>query len=230
RALLDFVPGARAVAVDRGVRGPLRLRDLQIIAGEGPLRTVHRENGLEFAVDLERAYFSPRLAREHDRVARAARPGERVLDLCCGVGPFALTLASRTPSLRVTAVDLNPEAIVLLRENLHRLQLEGRIEAECAEAEEHLRRSGPYDRAILNLPHAGAPLLGPLVDRIVPGGYVHYYEIVERAEASTRRKGLVQGLPPRGTWQLAEEHIVHEYSPSADLRGYTLSRSPASGD
>ncbi|MHB8351810.1 MAG: class I SAM-dependent methyltransferase, partial [Thermoplasmata archaeon] len=110
-ALRDFVPGARLVGVDRGVQGPFRLREIAVVAGEGPLRTVHKENGIDIVVDLGRAYFSPRLAREHDRVSRAARPDERILDLCCGIGPFALTFAVRGPSLRITAVDLNPEAI-----------------------------------------------------------------------------------------------------------------------
>ncbi len=69
RALLTFVPGARLVGADYGVRGPERRRSLEVIAGSGGWRTRHRENGLEVEVDLERAYFSPD--------SRASTPGSR---------------------------------------------------------------------------------------------------------------------------------------------------------
>ncbi len=227
-AIRSSVPRARLVGVDRGVKGPFRLRDIGVVAGTGPLRTRHRENGIELDVDLARAYFSPRLAREHDLVARAARPGERILDLCCGMGPFALTLAVRDRSRSITAVDLNPEAIALLRENAERLGVGDRILALCADAADHLRHGPTYDRAILNLPHAGAGLLAPLSDRIVPGGTVHYYEIVPREQAAARPVAIAGGMRPGAAWTVVGEHVVHEYSPTSDLRGYTLRRSAAS--
>ncbi|EQD74372.1 Protein of unknown function Met10, partial [mine drainage metagenome] len=75
-ALRAFVPGARLVGADRGVHGPDRIRVLDRIAGDGPFTTVHTEHGLRLHVDLGRAYFSPRLAHEHHRVASQVRPGE----------------------------------------------------------------------------------------------------------------------------------------------------------
>ncbi|MFT4949702.1 MAG: tRNA (guanine37-N1)-methyltransferase, partial [Natronomonas sp.] len=50
------------------VRGEKRVRDWEVLAGEGT-ETVHREYGHEFAVDLGAVYFSPRLATERHRVA-----------------------------------------------------------------------------------------------------------------------------------------------------------------
>ncbi|MHB8351877.1 MAG: methyltransferase domain-containing protein, partial [Thermoplasmata archaeon] len=172
--------------------------------------------------------FSPRLAREHDRVSRAARPDERILDLCCGIGPFALTFAVRGPSLRITAVDLNPEAIALLRENAELLSVSDRVRAHCSDASEFLRDGPLFDRAVLNLPHAGAGLLGPLSERVAPGGTVHYYEVVARKMSTTRPGELVDRMLPGGAWSVSEEHVVHEYSPEADLRGYTIRRSGVS--
>jgi tRNA (guanine37-N1)-methyltransferase len=224
-ALLRFVPGARRVAADEGVRGPARLRSLRSLAGTGSFRTVVRENGLGFVVDLERAYFSPRLAREHALVAAATAPGERVLDLCCGVGPFALTIAARQPTARIVAVDANPAAIELLRENLVRLGLSASIAAESADAAEFLALPGEYDRAVLNLPHEGAPWLPAVGAHVRPGGTLHYYEIVPRSSAGERARAIARAAFG-AAGELRESHCVHEYSPGHELRAHTIRRAP----
>ena len=117
---------------------------------------VHVESEVEFDVDVEQAYFSPRLAREHERVSSAVRPGERVYDLCCGVGPFAVTVARDGRAQWVTAVDSNPRAIDLLRATLARYPFGGRVVPVLARLEEFLPSSGPADRVIFNLIGAGA--------------------------------------------------------------------------
>jgi 16S rRNA (guanine1207-N2)-methyltransferase len=48
-----------------------------------------------------------------------------LLDLGCGWGPIALTLALRSPAARVWAVDVNPRAVDLTAGNARRLGLDG---------------------------------------------------------------------------------------------------------
>jgi 16S rRNA G1207 methylase RsmC len=48
-----------------------------------------------------------------------------LLDLGCGWGPIALTLALKAPKARVWAVDVNERALELTRENATRLRLSG---------------------------------------------------------------------------------------------------------
>jgi len=45
-------------------------------------------------------------------------PGDRLLDLGCGVGTIFLCALARNPQLQVTGVDLNPENVALAQENL----------------------------------------------------------------------------------------------------------------
>lgn len=223
-ALLAFVPGARLVGWDRGVRGRSRLRQLTPLAGGGPWRTRHRENGLEFVVDPEVAYFSPRLAREHARVAAEVLPGETVWDLCCGVGPFALTIARRGVAGRIVAIDSNPAAIALLEENAHRLGVPDRIESRNAPIERFVPSAGRADRVVLNLPHEGIKYLPSVSAAAAPGGTIHYYEVTQRADRSMREGMLVSQLANPSDWTCVESHRVHPYSPRADLVAYTLHR------
>ena len=51
-------------------------------------------------------------------------PGGNLLDLGCGWGPIALTLALESPHATVWAVDVNERALALLRENAARLGLD----------------------------------------------------------------------------------------------------------
>lgn len=224
-ALLRFVPGARLVGLDLGVHGTERLRTVERIAGAGPWRTRHRENGLEFEVDVERAYFSPRLAREHARVAEAVRRGDRVYDLCCGVGPFAVTIARSAQASTITAVDSNEHAIDLLRATLKRAGLERRVRPVHAQLESFLPTAEPVERVVMNLPHEGIKYLTSVARTVAPGGRLYYYEVVSRTEFVGRGSALVDLLTEVGAFSVTGVHVVHPYSPAADLVAFEFERS-----
>ena len=224
RALLEFVPSARLVVRDEGVHGWQRTRQLVRLAGEGPARTLHRENGLALEVALETAYFSPRLGREHGRVAELVRSGESVLDLCAGIGPFSLAIASAGRAREIVAVDANPAAIRLLESNRHRLGFDGRIRAVCADLEEFLPSAGVADRVVFNLPREGIKYLTSVGKSVSAAGTLHYYEMTDRARVADRPTDLVELLGGAASWRLSESHSVHPYSPGADLVAYTLQR------
>ena len=221
-ALLRFVPHARIVGRDQGVHGPERVRSLTRIAGHGDWRTVHHENGVAVEVDVERAYFSPRLAREHADVASAVGPGEVVYDLCCGVGPFALTIARAGQAKRVVAVDRNPAAIALLRASLRHARGALLVEPVEADISVFLAGAGPVDRAILNLPHEGIKYLASVARLVRPGGTVHYYEVVAREALPRRTEELVYQLGGASEWTAEPLRNVHPYSPTSDLMAFTF--------
>ncbi|MGP8073067.1 MAG: class I SAM-dependent methyltransferase [Thermoplasmata archaeon] len=223
-ALLQFVPGARIVGADHGVHGTERRRSVERIAGSGSWRTRHRENGLEFDVDLERAYFSPRLAREHARVAQEIRVGDRVYDLCCGVGPFAVTIARAGSAARIVAVDLNPDAIALLRSTLTRYPFGASVEPVEGPVERFLETAKPVEAVVLNLPHEGIKYLPSVANVVEPGGRIFYYEVTDRDGAEAHDAELLARLGAAGSWQVQDRHVAHPYSPTADLVAFTFER------
>jgi len=224
RALLDFVPGARLVGLDHGVHGPERRRKVERVAGAGPWRTRHTENGIELDVDVEQAYFSPRLAREHARVSEEVRDRDRVYDLCCGVGPFAATIAHRIDTATVTAVDSNPEAIALLHSTLTRHPFGGRVVPVVGTLEEFLPSANAVERVVLNLPHEGIKYLPSVARTVAPGGRLYYYEVTPRTDLAGRGAELVNLLAPSGRFIVADQRVVHPYSPTSDLVAFVLER------
>ena len=223
-ALLGFVPGARIVGLDHGVQGSERRRSVERIAGSGGWRTRHRENGVEIEVDVERAYFSPRLAREHQRVASEVVAGDRVYDFCCGVGPFALTIARYGRARQLTAVDANPAAIELLRASLVRARNARLIEPVEASLETYTPSAEPREKVILNLPLEGIKYLPSVARTVAPRGRLYYYEVTPRTDLERRTEGVVESLGPKGTWTRADTHVVHPYSPASDLVAFVFER------
>lgn len=86
-------------------------KGLKIIAGaqRSPLITSHMEYGIKCVVDLNHAFFSPRMGPERLRICQQVARGENILVLFCGVGMDAMQIVSRTEAT-VLAVELNPIA------------------------------------------------------------------------------------------------------------------------
>jgi release factor glutamine methyltransferase len=53
-----------------------------------------------------------------DAVVHLVRPGDVVVDLCCGTGAIGAALAHEVPGLVVHAVDIDPQAVACARANL----------------------------------------------------------------------------------------------------------------
>lgn len=96
-------------------------------AGEFERRTITVElAGRTVAVVTAPGIFSPGHVDLGTKVLlreMSAPPGGHLLDLGCGWGPIALTMASLNPDATVWAVDVNERSLALTRENAERLGL-----------------------------------------------------------------------------------------------------------
>lgn len=110
----------------------------------GTLTCLQHREGYRFALDaVLLAHFA------------APRPGERVLELCAGNGVVSLIMAYRQPRLAITAFELQPPLVGLLRSNVALNRYEERIavvEGDCR----HLATCvvpGSFDRVVMNPPY-----------------------------------------------------------------------------
>jgi tRNA (guanine37-N1)-methyltransferase len=164
------------------VEGVYRLRDFEVIAGAKKTVTVYREYGCTYHVDVARAYFSPRLSTEHNRVASQVKKGETVVDLFAGVGPFAIPIAKKQQNVRVYAVDVNPDAVALLKRNVAVNRAEKQVVPILGDARQVVKEQllGKADRVIMNLPETALEFVDVACEAIKPeGGIIHYYSFVK---------------------------------------------------
>jgi len=81
-ALLSIHKNCKVVAkIISKTEGKFRVRRVRVIQGENRTYTLHKENGLIFYLDINKVFYTPRLATERKRIASMVQPGERVGDL-----------------------------------------------------------------------------------------------------------------------------------------------------
>ncbi|RAW44697.1 SAM-dependent methyltransferase [Halorubrum sp. 48-1-W] len=157
------------------IEGELRVRRWDVLAGNGT-ETVHREYGHEFALDVAEVYFSPRLATERHRVVETVEPGDFVVDMFAGVGPYAIPMAARNSE--VVACDLNEAAIAYLEENAERNGVTDRVTALAGDVRETTDAyADAADRLVMNLPHSADAFLDTAVSLAGEECVIHYYDI-----------------------------------------------------
>lgn len=228
KGIMSVHPRVRTVyAKVEHTKGVFRVRPLKLLAGIDNPVTIHKENGCLFKVDLSSTYFSPRLSTERLRVVKQVDSREVVADLFAGVGPYAIQIAKLRGAM-VYAVDLNPRAIELLRENVRMNRVENRVEVIHGDARsvaEGVLR-GRVDRVIMHHPSEAINFLdaGSAALRS-SGGIIHVYSFAGSAEEVASEvnwrlskrwrvvrvpyKGLVRQVSPR-RWEVVVDVEVAE--------------------
>jgi len=167
------------LAKSSAVKDVYRLREFEVIAGLGKTETAYKEHGCTYYLDLKKAYFSPRLSHEHDRVASQVKEGETVIDMFAGIGPFSVLIAKRLRSVRVYAIDVNPDAITYLKRNIDANRVQGKIKPILGDARQIIKERlvKTADRIIMNLPEKAIEYIDVACEAIkAKGGILHYYE------------------------------------------------------
>jgi tRNA (guanine37-N1)-methyltransferase len=193
-AILQTQKNVKTVLAKAGdISGVFRVRDYTHIAGEQKTQTIHKEFGCQYYVDIAKAYFSPRLSHEHQRVASLVADGESVVDLFAGVGPFSVLIGKRNLGAKVYAVDLNPDAIELLKVNVRVNKVENRVFPILADAREiaATKLKGIADRVIMNLPETAIDFVDAACLAIKSqGGIVHFYAFIRSPDSIENLKQL----------------------------------------
>ena len=177
------------------VSGEFRNRSVRVIAGEQKTETMHKEYGMWFKVDVEKTYFSPRLASERKRVSDLIEKNSCVLDMFCGVAPFSILIAKYAQPSQIIAVDKNPFAIQLAEFNLRKNNVEDKITLFNKDSRESQKLCNNQhvqpNHIIMNLPFSSFEFFPIAIQLIVDGGMIHYYDILKESRFEQRMNDLI---------------------------------------
>lgn len=117
QVLYDKVPNTRTVvnkldAIDNTYRN----FQMEVLAGDNDMMVKVCENKCTYEFDFSKVYWNPRLSTEHERIIGIVKPGDVLIDVFAGVGPFSIPAAKK--KCHVFANDLNPESYKWLNHNV----------------------------------------------------------------------------------------------------------------
>ena len=129
--------------------------------------------------------------------------GGSLLDLGCGWGPLALTMAMRSPSATVWAVDVNTRALDLVRRNAASLGLAGVRAVAPDDVPDDVRFATIWSNPPIRIGKAELHrLLTRWLPRLQPGAVAHL--VVQRnLGADSLQRWLAEALPELTTTRTA---------------------------
>ncbi len=186
-AALNFTKRRAVFSKKSEIKGVIRTRELEHLAGDESSETIHTEYSARFMLDVRKVYFSPRLATERERIVNQVKDGETIMDMFAGVGPFAISIARRH-DVEIYAIDINPDAYYYLQKNIGLNKVQEKVSPILGDVKEILaERKINADRIIMNLPGTACEFLGTAVESLKPGGILHYYEFASDFERPVER-------------------------------------------
>jgi tRNA (guanine37-N1)-methyltransferase len=167
-------------------KGIFRLQKLKILAGEKRKETVHKENNVRLKLNLEKTYFSPRMAAERKRIAQQVKKGERILVMFSGCAPYPLVIAKNSRAKEVYGVEINPVAHRYGLENvkLNKIANVNLLLGDVKKIVPKLKKK--FDRVVMPLPKSGANYLNLAITAVKVGGIVHFYDFLNEKDVPTK--------------------------------------------
>jgi 16S rRNA (guanine1207-N2)-methyltransferase len=159
-----------------------------------------RLDGEDVTVRVAPGVFSPGGLDKGTAVLLAEAPDPpatgHLLDLGCGWGPIALTLARRSPEATVWAVDVNERAVDLVRGNARRLALPNVRAARPDDVPGDLIFDAIWSNPPIRIGKAALhELLIAWLPRLRPGGTA-YLVVQKNLGADSLHRWLAEHLPP----------------------------------
>jgi len=181
--ILSLHKNIRTVLKKKGIHaGTFRLQPLQYLAGEKKKEALYKENGVVMKLNVEKVYFSPRLANERKRIASLVKPRERVLVMFSGCAPYPLVIARHSQAKEITGIELNPAAHMYAEQNaaLNKAKHVQLIHGDVRKIVPQLKKT--YERICMPLPKGAENFLTEAFLVSKKGTIIHFYDFLHEKD------------------------------------------------
>ena len=157
------------------VDGEFRIAKYEVIYGS-ETETIVKEHGARLLVDPTKVYYSVKLSGERERVVKLIQPGENVLVMFAGIGPYPILIARLSNPSNVIGIELNPEAIKYFKKNIRLNKVDEKVKVLEGDVKKILPElNEKFDRILMPAPNTAEEFVSSIRGKIKECGWVHYY-------------------------------------------------------
>ena len=187
------------------IKGRLRVPKFRLLAGKMQKETIHKENDCKFRLNIEKCYFSPRLAEERKQVAEKIvrelkkqgksnktrkQKNARILVMFSGVGPFSIVLGKilksnnlGADSIEIVSNEIGRECLKYQKQNIKNNNLQNYIEIVSGDAKKlDLKIKEKFDFILMPRPNLKQSFLKTALKLSKKGTRVYYHGFGRRED------------------------------------------------
>ena len=174
-------------------------------------KTINKENGCLFKLDLRKVMWSKGNNNERIRIARLVGDGETIIDMFAGIGYFSIPIGVHSNAKQVYSIEINPNSFHYLQENikLNKINNITPILGDCI----NITPNYKADRIIMGYVKTTHHYLKVAIDSLNKGGVIHYHETVPEKLMDTRPINRIKQLAGDREVDFLKLNKVKKYSP-----------------
>jgi len=202
---------------DAGHEGEFRTQKMKWLAGVKTKETIHRENGVNLLLDVEKVYFSPRLATERKRIFEQVKKNETILVMFSGCGPYPCVLSKNTGAKEIVGIEINPVGHDYAVKNLGLNKLNNvlLINDDVKNAVPLLADRGvQFDRIVMPAPHNANSFIEEALMVARKGTIIHFYDFLHEdnfADADKKVDAVCEKMKMK--WKKISLHKAGQHAP-----------------
>jgi tRNA wybutosine-synthesizing protein 2 len=207
------VLGARTVVRDlSGIHGEYRRPEVEVLYGSDT-RTVHREGGILYTMDVTKVMFASGNIDERERMGTIDCRGEVVVDMFAGIGYFTLPIAKKAGAKRVIACEKNPQSHAFLVENIRLNGVEDRVQTFLGDNRE-LPGEGFADRVVMGYVGTTRSFLPKGMSLCRSGGMIHFHDTYNVRDLPQGPISDIERAAKGRGFEVLQVREVKSYAPS----------------
>ena len=214
--ILEHNPGIDSILLkDEKVSGEFCIGGYTPIYGE-KTETVHKEHGCRIKVDPTEMFFSEREGTERRRIFESVNPGEEVLVMFAGAGPFPVTMAKNSDPGKVVGVEKNPEAVKYARDNLEMNKVGAIVEMIEGDVKDVCPELGEFDRVLTPSPTNALEFVEEALGCVRDNGVLVVYSVEDKENLYGRVIDTVEAEADNQNLEVEvlKKRVVADFSPA----------------
>lgn len=207
-AIMETLPYIKTVCLQNHISDIERKPKIEVIAGENSFKTLHRENGCLFEIDVSKSMFSKGNKAEKMRLASLIKPGETIIDMFAGIGYWTIPIAKMTKARKVFAIDINGEAADFLEKNVFLNNVSMKVDilkGDCKNFADLLENTA--DRIIMGYIFETEKFLPAALMMAKDGCTIHFHRNIEMEKIEILKKKIAE-IAEKSGCEIEFIHIV----------------------